>query len=107
MPRGARSSIPVTSLTTQLTASDEALIPVWRTPPRRLLRDLWRAAVAEGGEQLGGGAVLGGLEVRVGPQRHVGAGVPGPAGGRAPVHALRDLEGNHEMAQVVQATPQA
>src|SRR5918993_6075746 len=103
MPRGAGFPIRVTSLT----VSDEALIPVWRTPRCRLLCGLRRAAVAEGGEQLGGGAVLGWLEVRVGPQRHVRAGVTGPAGGRAPVHALRDQVGDHEVAQVMQAAPQA
>src|SRR5262245_28993232 len=98
MPRGARSPICVTSLT----VSDEALIPVWRTPRRRLLRGLRRAFVAEGGEQLGGGAVLGGLEVRVGPQRHVGAGVASPAGRGAPVHALGDQVGDHQVPKVVQ-----
>src|SRR5215211_524700 len=80
--RGACSPIRVTSLT----VSDEAVIPVWRTRRCRLLRGL-RRGVAEGGEQLGGGAVLGGLEVGVGPQRHVRAGA---AGRGAPVHALGD-----------------
>src|SRR6266545_424892 len=98
MPRGIGLPIYVTSLT----ASDEALIPVWRTPWRRLPRGLRRAAVAEGGEQLGGGAVLGGLEVRVGPQRHVRAGVAGTASRSAPVHALRDQVGDHQVPKVVQ-----
>src|SRR4029450_6140979 len=74
MPRGARSPICVTSLTT----SDEALIPVWRTPRRRLLRGLLRAFVAEGGEQLGGGAGLRRLGVRVRPPRHPADGVARP-----------------------------
>src|SRR6266508_4110059 len=103
MPRGIGLPIYVTSLT----ASDESLIPVWRTPRRRLLRGLRCAAVAEGGEQLGGGAVLGGLEVRVGPQRHVRAGVTGPAGGGAPVHALRDQVCDHQVPKVVQAAAHA
>src|SRR4029453_15240120 len=98
VPRGACSPIRVTSLT----VSDEAVIPVWRTRRCRLLRGL-RRGVAEGGEQLGGGAVLGGLEVGVGPQRDVRAGVAGPTGRGAPVHALGDQAGGHQVPKVVQA----
>src|SRR5829696_10241335 len=87
------------------TVSDKAVIPVWRTRRCRLLRGL-RRSVAEGGEQLGGGAVLGGLEVGVGPQSHVRAGVAGPAGRGAPVHTLGDQVGDHQVPKVVQAAAQ-
>src|SRR6266487_6205870 len=100
MPREAGLPICVTSLTNGTTRSFQYPCML----PCSLPGGLCRVAVAECGEQLGGGAVLSGLEVRVGPKRHVRAGVPGPAGGSPPVHALRDQVGHHEMPKVVQAT---
>src|SRR6266487_483235 len=100
MPREAGLPICVTSLTNRTTRSFQ--YP--RMPPCCLPGGLCCVAVAECSEQLGGGAVLGGLEVRVSSKRHVRASVPSPAGGSSPVHTLRDQVGHHEMPKVVQAT---
>jgi hypothetical protein len=56
--------------------------------------------------QLGGLAVLGLLEVRVGGQGHVAIGVSGPARHGPPVHTAGHELGDHEVAQVMQSAVQ-
>jgi hypothetical protein len=64
-------------------------------------------AVAGHREQLGSLPVLGGVEVCVGPERHVWAGMPSPTRGRPPVHALGDQMRHHQVPEVVQPAPDA